>query len=121
MSELIVPAGDARPVISISPAPARKESLASQERVVPLVDTPEAFDAKAIREDLRRVIEQLNEQVQKNGRGLVFSVDERLNRQVITVRSTTTGEIVRQIPNEVVLKVAHNIEDVKGLLLDGAL
>jgi len=25
---------------------------------------------------------------------------------------------VRTIPNEVVIKVAHNIEDIKGLLMD---
>jgi uncharacterized FlaG/YvyC family protein len=34
------------------------------------------------------------------------------------VRSTATGEIVRTIPNEVVLKVAHEIEKFKGLFAD---
>jgi len=37
---------------------------------------------------------------------------------VITVRSKHTGEVVRQIPSETVLKVAHSIEDMKGLLLN---
>jgi len=35
---------------------------------------------------------------------------------VVTVRSAETGEVVRQIPNETVVKVAHNIEKMKGLL-----
>jgi hypothetical protein len=34
------------------------------------------------------------------------------------VRSTDTGEVIRQIPNETVVRVAHNIEKVKGLLLN---
>jgi uncharacterized FlaG/YvyC family protein len=29
------------------------------------------------------------------------------------------GEVVRQIPNEVALRVAHNLEDIKGLMQDG--
>ena len=71
-----------------------------------------------MRKNLEEAISRLNEQVERNGRGLNFAVDERLNRPVITVRSTASGEIVRQIPNEVVIKVAHSIEDIKGLLMD---
>jgi recombinational DNA repair ATPase RecF len=35
-----------------------------------------------------------------------------------SMRSTDAGEVVRQIPNEVVVRVAHNIEKMKGLLLN---
>ena len=35
-----------------------------------------------------------------------------------SMRSADTGEVVRQIPNEVVVRVAHNIEKMKGLLLN---
>ncbi len=71
-----------------------------------------------MRANLEAAIEKLNQQVERNGRGLNFSIDEKLNRPIITVRSTATGEVVRTIPNEVVIKVAHNIEDIKGLLMD---
>ena len=99
------PAAPAAPAVSAVPkAPAIK--------VEPLVDP------KQMRENLREAIEKLNDQVERNGRGLNFSVDDRLNRPIITVRSTATGEVVRTIPNEVVIKVAHNIEDIKGLLMD---
>jgi flagellar protein FlaG len=60
----------------------------------------------------------LNEQMRSNGRDLNFSMDEASDRVVITVKHSQTGEIVRQIPNEVVLKVAHNLEQVKGMLLN---
>ncbi len=100
-----VPAAPAAPAVSAVPkAPAIQ--------VEPLVDP------KQMRENLQEAIEKLNDQVERNGRGLNFSVDDRLNRPIITVRSTATGEVVRTIPNEVVIKVAHNIEDIKGLLMD---
>jgi len=94
----------ARPVAPVEKAPAVKTE--------PLVDPAE------MRANLEAAIEKLNQQVERNGRGLNFAIDEKLNRPIITVRSTATGEIVRTIPNEVVIKVAHNIEDIKGLLMD---
>lgn len=121
MSESIHPTVDVLSVVHSTRALITKQPPASREKATPSEEKPLVFDSQALREDLRKAIEQLNEQVKKNGRGLFFSVDERLNRQVITVRSTATGEVVRQIPNEVILKVAHSIEDVKGLLLDGML
>jgi len=36
----------------------------------------------------------------------------------VTVTSLSTGEVIRQIPNEVVVRVAHSIEKIKGLLLN---
>ncbi len=102
------PAAPAAPAVSAVPAVPKAPAI----QVEPLVDP------KQMRENLQEAIEKLNDQVERNGRGLNFSVDDRLNRPIITVRSTATGEVVRTIPNEVVIKVAHNIEDIKGLLMD---
>jgi flagellar protein FlaG len=100
------------------PAPTDSASAASPVPKMPSIKVEPLVDSEQVRENLQCAIEQLNQQIERNGRGLDFSIDERLNRPVITVRSTATGEVVRTIPNEVVLKVAHNIEDIKGLLLD---
>jgi len=102
------PAASAAPAVSAVPAVPKAPAV----KVEPLVDP------KQMRENLQEAIEKLNDQIERNGRGLNFSVDDRLNRPIITVRSTATGEVVRTIPNEVVIKVAHNIEDIKGLLMD---
>ena len=37
---------------------------------------------------------------------------------IITVENATTGKVIRQIPDPAALKVAHNIEQLKGVLLD---
>jgi flagellar protein FlaG len=49
---------------------------------------------------------------------LVLEIDETVGGPVVTVLSAETGEVVRQIPNEVVVRVAHNIDRIKGLLLN---
>ena len=58
----------------------------------------------------------LNKQMSSTKRGLGFQVDEAVGGPVVTVRSAESGEVVRQIPNEVVVRIAHNIEKYKGLL-----
>jgi flagellar protein FlaG len=49
---------------------------------------------------------------------LQFTVDEITNRVVLTVSDKESGEIIRQIPSSQVLKAAHNIEQLKGILFD---
>jgi flagellar protein FlaG len=65
---------------------------------------------------LQEAIDRLNEQMKNNGRDLRFSMDNVVDRAIITVKNSETGKVVRVIPNEVVIKIAHNIENFKGLL-----
>ena len=58
-------------------------------------------------------------QLTSTKRGLGFRVDEAVGGPVVTVRSADSGEVVRQIPNEVIVKIAHNIDRAKGLLFNG--
>lgn len=75
-------------------------------------------DPQEVRRTLQETSEQLNKQMAKNGRDLSFSVDDVANKVVLTVKNRE-GEVVRQIPNEVVLRVAQNLDNVKGLMQDG--
>ena len=61
-------------------------------------------------------------------RELNFSVDEELNRFIVTVLDQETGEIIRQIPSEDMLELARKLADaqenapggqVKGILFQG--
>jgi len=74
------------------------------------------FDPKQLRARVEEAIDRLNEQMTANGRDLRFSIDRRLDRTVVTVQSSASGEIVRQIPDEALLRVARSIEDLKGVL-----
>jgi flagellar protein FlaG len=75
-------------------------------------------DPVRLRENLRQAIEEINHKLLSGGRNLGISMDEVLNTPVVKVMNTQTGEVVRQIPSEAVLKVAHTLEELKGLLHD---
>ena len=106
-----------------TPAPASSQAPGSSAIQIP--DTPKVqapkpvaikFDASEVRQNLQEAVKMLNQQMVSTKRGLGFQVDEAVGGPVVTVRSAESGEVVRQIPNEVVVRVAHNIEKVKGLL-----
>jgi flagellar protein FlaG len=123
MSLLVNPAASAAVAVQAQPAAPPPAQTAVAQAVTPVEKAPVVkaeplVDPAEMRANLEAAIEKLNQQVERNGRGLNFAIDDKLNRPIITVRSTATGEIVRTIPNEVVIKVAHNIEDIKGLLMD---
>lgn len=75
-------------------------------------------DPREMQQKLEEAVKRLNEQMQDNRRQLGFSVDDRLNRQIVRVTNKETGELVRQIPSEVVIRVANSIENLKGVLFD---
>lgn len=97
------------------------EKLA-MKAVAPLVVAPKPndikFDAAQARQNLQEAIAMLNKQMAATKQSLGFSYDESVNRPVITVKNTTTGDIVRQIPSEDVLRVAHHIDELKGILFN---
>jgi flagellar protein FlaG len=79
------------------------------------------FDPEEMRENIQLAIDRLNQQLKANGRDLSFQMDEELNRPIIIVRNIETGEVVRQIPTEEVVRMAHSIEEGKGLLFNESL
>ena len=101
-----MPAASAPEVKPAPPAPAE---------VKPAVEHKP--DPQETRRTLQETSEKLNQQMAKSGRDLSFSVDDVANKVVLTVKNRE-GEVVRQIPNEVVLRVAHNLEQMKGLMQD---
>jgi flagellar protein FlaG len=76
------------------------------------------FDPAEVRKNIQEAVNVLNQQINEHNRGLGFSIDDSLETPVVTVRSTVTGEVVRQIPNETVVRVAHSIDSIKGLLIN---
>jgi len=74
-------------------------------------------DSREIRRQMEEASEQLNRQMAQGKRDLSFSVDDVSNKVVLTVKNHQ-GEVVRQIPSETALKVAHSLANIKGLLQD---
>ena len=73
---------------------------------------------KTNEEKVRAAVKEINNELVKLQSELGFSVDKVANDVVVTVKRKESGEIVRQIPSETALKLAHNFEKLKGNLLD---
>lgn len=69
-----------------------------------------------MRENIREATAKINQQMQIRGRKLSFEIDDETNQIVVTVKDINTGDVIRQIPSEALLRVAHNIDQIKGLL-----
>ena len=78
------------------------------------------FDQAQATKNLKEAVSLLNKQMADTGRGLGFSYDESKASAVIKVSNINTGEVVRQIPSEEVLRIAHKIDDLKGILYNRA-
>ena len=77
-----------------------------------------AEEMQELRSDLEQTIRALNIKMEVKSSRLNFSVDEVSDRVMVTVTNKNTGEIVRQVPADAILKVAHNMEALKGVIFD---
>lgn len=115
-----VPGGAGR--IASPAAVLQPKAAPSEAPTQPKVTAPKPidikFDAAEVRQTLQEAVSILNQQLNEQNRGIGFSVDNALETPVVTVRSTITGEVVRQIPNEAAVRMAHNIDKVKGLIIN---
>lgn len=67
---------------------------------------------------LEAAVEEIRKMADENLMNLGFSIDRKINTHVVVVTDKNSGQVIRQIPDEVVIRVAHNIADLKGLLFD---
>jgi flagellar protein FlaG len=82
---------------------------------------PTRAEASAQAEAARRrsvevAAQRLQSHAQSMGRSLEFRVDRSTGSTVVTVKDTTSGEVIRQIPNEEALWLAEHIDQQAALL-----
>ena len=104
-----------------APASAAPATVAAAPKVSAPKPVALQFDEGKARQNLQAAVSALNDQMAATKTGLGFSVDKALDRPVVIVRNTETGEVVRQIPTEVVVRLAHSIDAMKGLLLNATI
>jgi flagellar protein FlaG len=81
-------------------------------------------DVSAI--ELNQALLDISEFLQSRNTKLAFSIDEASDRPVVTVKDAASGDVIRQIPSEEVLKFAGRINELQsefgssvGILLKG--
>jgi flagellar protein FlaG len=68
--------------------------------------------------EIKQASRQLETFMQSMNRYLEFRIDQESGRTVVTVKDKTTGDVVRQIPAEEVLRLAQNLGGKGGALLN---
>lgn len=72
---------------------------------------------EAQREDLGQAVSQLNDFVQNVQRDLQFEVDNDFGQTIVKVVDQQTQEVIRQIPDEVALRLAEKLQQDEPLTL----
>jgi len=69
------------------------------------------------REELDQAVSQLNDFVQSVQRDLQFEVDNEMGQTIVKVVDQQTQEVIRQIPDEVALRLAEKLQQDEPLTL----
>ncbi|MEC7941108.1 MAG: flagellar protein FlaG [Pseudomonadota bacterium] len=69
-----------------------------------------AQERKELNDEERvKMVEKVNEFISSLNKGVAFKVDEESGRDVVTIYETTTGDIIRQIPDEEMLEILRRL------------
>lgn len=71
-------------------------------------------------DELKTIVRELQEALPEVANSLRFVVDDVLERPIVSVIDEKSGEVIRQLPSEEVVRAARNIEIMRGILFDQA-
>ena len=88
-------------------------------QVASTVIKPSSVEASSqpTREVVAKAAADIQQFVQSMGRNLSFSVDESSGYHVVRVVNPNTGELVRQLPSEELLKIARDFQRLNNVLV----
>ncbi|MES2823655.1 MAG: flagellar protein FlaG [Pseudomonadota bacterium] len=67
-------------------------------------------DRQAVEADVKAAVAQMNEYIQSTQRDLHFSYDSNSGETVVKVLDRSTQEVIRQIPDEIFLRLAEQLD-----------
>ena len=95
-----------------------KDSAAAMSKVADQRKTQSINEITEMASEIREAIAAINEAVKKVPTSLDFSVDEASKRFVVQVTDKNTGELIRKLPGDAVLRIARQLESMKGIVFD---
>lgn len=99
-----------------------KQGASDAEVVAKVANTvikPSSIDSTSqpTRDVVAKAAADLQSFVQSMGRNLSFSVDETTGYHVVRVVNPNTGELVRQLPSEELLKISRDFQRLNNALV----
>ena len=105
-----------------------RQEIAAKGKSVPVTKSV-GVQLQERKKALDQAVKNVSGYVQNVTRELNFTIDEELDKFVVTVLDQDTGEVIRQIPTEEMLELARTLADVqdnasrdgyKGILFRGS-
>ena len=98
--------------ISLSKEKASTQEMSKQsaESVTQAIEAAKARE-KLNSQERQRLVEEMNDFISSINKGLSFRVDEESGRDVVTIYEASTGDIIRQIPDEEMLVILRRLRE----------
>lgn len=95
----------------------KSKAAADKPQRIPPQGKPAVDPAKANEEMTKRVAEAMDQYIRSIQRDLEIKIHQETGRIVVRVISHETGEVIREIPPEDMLKLAEKMDEMTGGLL----
>ena len=95
-------------------------SLSATNQVAVSQQRSQGFDSVSLSE-IKEIVAVANATLQIMNNSLKFRVDEVVEKPIVTVVDQDSGKVVRQLPSEELVRIAHSIESMKGVLFDATI
>jgi flagellar protein FlaG len=106
---------------AVSPSKASSEAVGSSPELEVSQASEQALErTEKSAESVEQAVASLNEYVQSVQRDLKFQLDDQSGKTIITVYDGSTEEVVRQIPDDVVLRLARDLQQDQPISLFNA-
>ena len=116
-----VPAGFGNGQPSVKVVPERVAPKLAPEKLVSISDNVKnetVMELNKNHADYVKAVVEINKALEKIPTTLAFQVDDSSNRFIVNVADISTGELIRQIPGDAVLRIARQLESLKGIIFD---
>lgn len=69
-------------------------------------------------EKMQEIIQVANAAMEGANNSLRFQVDESLSQPIVSVVDQNSGDVIRQLPSEEIVRISRSIESMRGILFD---
>lgn len=97
--------------VVISQASTNRDNGVEQPRKVLQKETRSA-------EEIHKDLEMINEQLKSSNSSIQFSVDDKSNDVIVRIVDRDSGEVIRQIPPESIVRLRDSMKDMSGLFVE---
>jgi len=81
-------------------------------------DKPTSEETSTAVEEINREVEQINDQLSALNRSIRFSVDDSTHDIVVRVVDKESGEVIKELPPENILKLRERMKELSGLMVE---